>query len=149
MNGASSSNLNPSGVQGICPDGWHIPSQSEFQELVSFVGSDAGRKLKSCRNSGTATGIPECDNQDHPRWNYLASNYGWDTFDFSALPGGYRSTLIVENYFTMGDSAEFWTSTEVDATNAYYYLMVVGGANFLANTESKTQDFRSIRCVKN
>jgi len=33
MNGASSSDANPSGVQGVCPSGWHIPSDAEWKEL--------------------------------------------------------------------------------------------------------------------
>ena len=37
MNGASSSEENPSGVQGLCPDGWHLPSDLEWKQLVEFV----------------------------------------------------------------------------------------------------------------
>ncbi len=33
MNGAASSEANPSGVQGVCPDGWHLPSDAEWKEL--------------------------------------------------------------------------------------------------------------------
>ena len=32
MNGSLSSSANPSGVQGICPDGWHVPSDAEWTE---------------------------------------------------------------------------------------------------------------------
>ena len=39
MHGDSASNLNPSGVQGICPNGWHVPSQTEWEQLQSYVGS--------------------------------------------------------------------------------------------------------------
>src|SRR5690554_6870297 len=34
MNGAESSMANPSGVQGVCPDGWHLPSDDEWHELI-------------------------------------------------------------------------------------------------------------------
>lgn len=59
MNGDSSSNTNPSGVKGICPLGWHLPSDAEWMELEKslgmtseeanssgFRGSDVGNKLK-------------------------------------------------------------------------------------------------------
>ena len=39
MNGAASSNAVPSGVQGVCPDGWHVPSGAEWEQLVEYVGS--------------------------------------------------------------------------------------------------------------
>ena len=39
MNGESSSNANPSGVQGVAPDGWHIPSKNEFEQLHDYINS--------------------------------------------------------------------------------------------------------------
>jgi hypothetical protein len=41
MNGASSSDTTPSGVQGICPTGWHVPSKGEWTELSQYVGSQS------------------------------------------------------------------------------------------------------------
>ena len=38
MNGASSSSANPSGVQGVCPTGWHLPSNAEWTELTDYLG---------------------------------------------------------------------------------------------------------------
>lgn len=40
MNGASPNNNNPSRIQGICPDNWHLPSTSEWEELFNYVKSD-------------------------------------------------------------------------------------------------------------
>lgn len=37
MNGAESSNANPSGIQGVCPSGWHIPSDEEWKELEIYL----------------------------------------------------------------------------------------------------------------
>ena len=39
--GAAASNANPSGVQGVCPDGWHVPSRAELVQLISFVNSQS------------------------------------------------------------------------------------------------------------
>lgn len=39
MKGAASSDLNPSGVQGIAPTGWHVPSDAEWMQLTNYVGS--------------------------------------------------------------------------------------------------------------
>jgi uncharacterized protein (TIGR02145 family) len=53
MNGEASSDFNPSGVQGICSTGWHLPSSSEWSTLIAYLGgtSIAGGKLKE---TGTA-----------------------------------------------------------------------------------------------
>ena len=39
MHGALSSDANPSGVQGICPDGWHVPSDAEWNDFADTVSS--------------------------------------------------------------------------------------------------------------
>src|SRR5690554_404167 len=46
MDGEASSTTNPSGVQGVCPAGWHLPSDAEWTELTDYLTSDAGGKLK-------------------------------------------------------------------------------------------------------
>ncbi len=48
VNGSSGSNSNPSGVQGICPNGWHIPSYAEWEQLFSYV---KGRSEYVCGDS--------------------------------------------------------------------------------------------------
>ena len=48
MDGEASSTTNPSGIQGVCPAGWHLPSDAEWTELTDYLGgtSVAGGKLK-------------------------------------------------------------------------------------------------------
>ena len=41
MHGDSTSNTNPSGVQGICPNGWHVPSMEEWQQLRQYLRSES------------------------------------------------------------------------------------------------------------
>ena len=74
MNGAGNSNANPSGVQGVCPVGWHLPSKAEWDELIANLGgaSIAGGKMKE---EGT----------DH----WFDPNTGANNESgFTALPGG-------------------------------------------------------------
>jgi uncharacterized protein (TIGR02145 family) len=58
--------------RGICPNGWHIPSNADWDKLMEFVGGEAGTRLKA-RNG----------------WD--GSGDGTDDYGFSALPGGYYS----------------------------------------------------------
>ena len=83
----------PAKVQGICPTGWHLPSQTEWNALFTAVGgqSTAGKVLKS--QSG-----------------WYNNGNGTDAFGFSALPAGGR---YYGGYFHgEGDDASFWCSTE-------------------------------------
>ncbi len=95
MAGSSSSGSNPSGVQGICPDGWHLPSEAEWTQLSDCLGggSVAGGKLKY-----TSTVY----------WN--SPNAGaTNESGFTAFPGGCR----YDGTFYFGrDFAYWWSSTD-------------------------------------
>src|SRR5574344_2484117 len=81
MNGAASSTTNPSGVQGVCPDGWHLPSNAEWTELTDYLGgySVAGGKLKATGTIEAGTGL----------W-YDRNTGATNETGFTGLPGGYR-----------------------------------------------------------
>ncbi len=101
MNNSASSNNVPSGVRGICPDGWHLPSDAEWDALMTAVGgsSTAGTKLRSATGWNTKSGyIP-----------------GTDDYGFSALPGGYGGSD--GNFYNVGINDYWWSATE---DNSYY-----------------------------
>jgi len=133
MNGYTSSTADPSGVQGICPEGWHLPSQAEWNALTTYIQS-----TKSCTN---------CDEQ------YLRTttwNSGYDTYGFKALPGG----IFSGSYFQSGGSSDassgcglWWSATEYNSTNAQNRTMCGGSAAYWEQYE-KTYAF-SVRCIKN
>lgn len=130
-NGASSSSSNPSNVQGICPDGWHLPSEDEFQELVVFLGGsrEAGYYLKE---HGT----------DH--WGGVNAGTS-NSSGFTALPGGYRTIRGI--FDRMGGFGNFWSSTESSAYSAHNLgLIYIDGKVTLDG--SIRQYGLSVRCVK-
>jgi uncharacterized protein (TIGR02145 family) len=107
MDGASASSAAPSGVQGICPAGWHVPSEAEWDTLIAACG---GNTLAETRLRST-TGWP-------------APNQNTDTYGFNMLPGGhYISSGGTSVYQYLGESAKFWTTTASGndhiALNAY------------------------------
>ena len=113
-------------VRGVCPEGWHLPTEEEFETLFTAVGgqSTAGKVLKS--TSG---------------WN---SGNGSDVFAFSALPAGLRNNIGYYN--NEGGDALFWSSTEDGSGSAYYmYLTYNVGDSYLSSY--KFNGF-SVRCLK-
>ena len=96
MNRASSSSRSPSGVQGVCPVGWHIPSDAEWTTLVNYVGDSAGKKLKS--TSG---------------WD--RNGNGTDDYGWSALPGGYGDSY--GKFSNAGIDGSWWSTTVNAATD--------------------------------
>jgi len=87
-------------VRGVCPDGWHLPTQTECNTLFTAVGgkSTAGTKLKS--TSG-----------------WYDNRNGTDAFSFSALPAGYRDDD--GSFYYVGNYAYFWSATELNSLYAY------------------------------
>lgn len=117
--------------QGICPNGWHIPTVEEFDELVKKLGgmSVAGKKLK------TTSG-----------W-YDGGN-GTDAYGFSGLPSGYCGGTVI-NY--IGTYGEYHTATYHNTYNYYFtsaYLYY--NYDYFYENEKSLKDFGySVRCVKN
>jgi uncharacterized protein (TIGR02145 family) len=130
MNGASSSSSSPSGVQGICPVGWHVPSDAEWETLVNFAGgsSTAGTQLKSTTGWNTNSGhVP-----------------GTDSFGFSALPGGFG---YGSNFGSVGSRGYWWSATENGAAGARYRVMYWDDSGVNTFWVSKAS-LNSVRCLQ-
>jgi uncharacterized protein (TIGR02145 family) len=128
-NTSSCTDLVQSPHQGVCPEGWHVPSNAEWTTLVNFVGgsSTAGTKLKSARGWNDGSGyIP-----------------GTDDFGFSALPGGYHYV----RYSNAGEFGMWWSTTVNAASSAYHRTMWYDRENVLSNSHIKGTG-RSLRCIK-
>lgn len=116
-------------VQGICPDGWHLPDTTEFRSLWNAVGGPrvAGTMLKS--TSG-----------------WYDDGNGLDAYGFSAFPAG--DSYDVGYFHLVGLAANFWSSTE--RNSGYSYLMRLRYDFAYADKDSGTKNFGfSIRCLKN
>ncbi len=128
MNGAASSNANPSGVKGVCPAGWHLPSDAEWTELENTAGGStvAGTKLKSKSD-----------------WN--TDDKRTDEFGFNALPAGHR--FYGATFFGIGSNASFWTATKKDAVYGFSRSIDYNYED-IEHAESIEDSGFSIRCVK-
>lgn len=118
-------------TQGICPNGWHIPSDDEWSTLGNFLGGDliAGGKLKE---SGST------------HWN--SPNIGaTNESGFTALPAGeYDDT----HYQFLNLYNVIWSSTEASSSYAKYRYL--SNESESLNTYTYFKDFRySTRCIKN
>ena len=120
--------MNNSSYQGICPTGWHIPSDQEFQTMIDNLGGDAvaGGKMKEV---GTA-------HWDSP--NTGANN----SSGFNALPAGYY-----DPFTNLGLAVYFWSSTSVDATRAFSRNLYHDRQDVLRGSSYKS-DAVSVRCIK-
>lgn len=155
MGGASSSDRNPSGVQGICPNGWHVPSNSEWSQLLDFVSSNSQYVCESDDKRSIAKA--------------LASSQGWDNSSssctvgykkgdnnktgFGMLPAGHcekASTYNSNNFYAFGSTAEYWLSTNHSKyeNNAFIFGTYFEIGRIFTSGGSKNEGY-SVRCVRN
>ena len=131
MDGEASSTTNPSGIQGVCPAGWHLPSDAEWTELTDYLGgtSVAGGKLKE---TGTT--------------HWASPNTGaTNETGFTALPGGYR--YFSGSFLDFGYSGYWWSATEYDASDAWDRAMLYNYGDVGSYYDNKEVGF-SVRCVR-
>lgn len=139
MNGTASSISNPSGVQGVCPDGWHLPSDAEWKELEMALGmSQADADAEEWR--GTNQGLQ------------LKSTFGWDnngngtnSSGLSFLPGAYRDQD--GPFYDLLHSCVIWSSTEYNIDRAIFRSLDSGNDQVFRKNNNKL-DGNSVRCIK-
>ena len=118
-------------VQGVCPNGWHLPSQVEWQTLITAVGgrSAAGTALKATSGSSV----------------WYSNGDGADAFGFSALPSGFR--YYDGTFDIAGNGAYFWSSSEEHALSAYF--MYLGYDLVGAYLDRGNKSFgEAVRCLR-
>ena len=142
MAGSASNSANPSGVTGICPTDWHVPSDAEWSTLIGYLngfGYDVGTLLKSTNGWDTYY-----DGNINGNGIFLSGN-GTDDFSFQVLPAGRIYRGLFEE---ISHAAYFWTSYESSASNAWYRCFLYVNGDIARNNPLKTQKL-SLRCLQN
>ena len=119
-------------VQGICPEGWHLPTLREWSLLCEAIGDyrTCGEPLKAL------TG-----------WNYAGTpnNNGTDLYGFAALPTGRR--ISATSWEKVGSDVYYWSSTEQDDDRGRYFNINNIYTQTYTYQNSKYYG-QSVRCVK-
>ena len=149
MNGYGSSTANPSGVQGICPEGWHLPSNAELMQLKNYLAKNGynydgtiGGILSIFAKSMAATTLWRTSSKTGAIGNDLSVN---NSSGFSALPGGIRYPKW-GTFEVVGDNCYFWTSSE-EFGGALIFSLSYNYANISFLGYPKVFGY-SVRCVR-
>lgn len=131
INRATISSVNPGRLQGVCPTGWHLPSETEWTELTDFLGgtSVAGGKLKEIGES-----------------HWISPNIGaTDEFGFKALPGGGRNGF--GSFMLIGANSGWW-SASIDNSEYPWTCNINNFSSNLFMDKSLKKNGLSVRCLK-
>lgn len=126
----------------LCPTGWHVPNDSEWTTLVTYLGgtSVAGAKLKETTKA---------------HW-YNVTEYATNESGFTALPGGVRAadhgpvlTWWLGIFSDLGGYGIWWSRTELTTINASYWYTYGNTPGFLKGVDlAEKQNGYSVRCLK-
>jgi len=145
VHGSNGSSANPSGVQGVCPTGWHVPSHAEWLELETYV-------------SGLGEGYV-CGNTPANIAKALASTTGWNNSTTTCAVGNDQSTNNATgfgafpaggfggSYVYSGTYAYLWSATEGSGSTAWHCILDKNVANMSYNSYGKGTGY-SVRCVR-
>jgi uncharacterized protein (TIGR02145 family) len=129
--------------RGLCPSGWRIPSDEDWQDLEVFLGmSRADVSLEGERGSGELS----IGTKLKAKSGWRGNGNGTDDFGFSALPGGNRSFLPGDYVYNAGDYGYWWSSSPVGG-NAWYRNLNDGLLSILRLQGDAREGF-SVRCLR-
>ena len=117
-------------VQGVCPDGWHLPTKDEWSTLFTTVGgkSNAGMILKS-------------------QAGWYKDGNGTDAVGFTVLPAG-RRIFDTGAFNRAGSLADFWTASGGDSEKFAYAVFLDYDWDRTAQNNVNKVYGHSVRCVK-
>jgi uncharacterized protein (TIGR02145 family) len=126
----------------LCPTGWHVPTETDFGALELYLGMDPSEISLGWVWRGTDQGTRLKNTS-----GWLAGQNGTNTTGFAGLPGGYRYA-IDGTYNNFTDLAYWWSSTELDATQAWYRRLD-GSQTGIYKGAVQKRGGKFVRCVKN
>lgn len=127
-------------MNGLCPEGWHVPDDDDWTTIVDYLGGNeiAGGKMKSTRTEPDA----------HPRWD--SPNTGaTNESNWSGLPGGVR--IWNGNFgssWSMGDTGAWWTTTATPPSFPNPPTIYSSWSGLEFNYDMNFTEGISIRCIK-
>lgn len=146
MRSSSSSSSNPSRVQGICPDGWHVPSDEEWTQLTDYVSNQSGywcdeNSENIAKALASTTGWSNSNGTCTIGYEPSANNTtGFDVQPVSAYYGNFGG------YYGFGAYAGFWCATEYNSESAYIRSFDSKNAYVGRGYDIKSNGY-SVRCV--
>lgn len=158
MNGASSSNANPSGVQGICPNGWHKPSDAEWTELEiylkkhgynfdEYVDTDNDRETHNviAKSMAATSGWRNSDIDLTPGWEQSKN----DSSKFNGKPSGWYDYPNDGDYIDLMDAGGWWSTSENPEISGHKIDWYIHADRpYLNRTSNHNHNACPVRCVQ-
>ncbi|MCX6259020.1 MAG: fibrobacter succinogenes major paralogous domain-containing protein [Bacteroidia bacterium] len=143
MNGTPGSNTNTGIVQGVCPAGWHLPNDAEWEQMEMFLGMSQSQADATGWRGTTEGGKLKEAGTSH----WTSPNAGADNSSgYNALPGGYRDDVGI--FYYLGNTGTWWTASEYFASDAWNRSLNYNYSQVIRNDDFGSFGY-SVRCIRN
>ena len=115
--------------RNVCPTGWHVADQSEWNDIKNTVGFNPGGAMKS-------TGLSYWQSP-----NSGATN----TANFNGKGGGRRSSTL--DFFNFNEEGRWWSSTPANSVAVYEMILFYNNTSMTTSSASNRNNGYAIRCV--
>jgi uncharacterized protein (TIGR02145 family) len=119
--------------RGLCPTGWHVPSDAEWTTLITFLGPNAASKMKSTSGWDLYLNYPNIRNTNES--------------GFSAIPGDLNRVFHGNFGLNIKEGAFFWSSSENSKSSVWTRVLHSDNGNVYRNNYSKGNGL-SVRCLR-
>lgn len=133
----------PAQIQGVCPDGWHLPGDQEWKNLETFLGMTQEQADKpDWRGTDEGGQVKE---RGFSHWD-VPNSGGDNSSGFTVLPAGFRSPK--GGFYSQGQDAGFWTMDEADLNGKAWYRTISYSKEKIYRHYNDKKIGLSVRCVK-
>jgi len=133
-----------SGIQGICPQGWHLPDDDEWKLLEGVVDGQVGIGDPEWEYMSIYRGFDGGHNMK-TTYNWYLSGNGSDLYEFAGLPGGCHANDGIFNI--VFSNGFWWTSTETIMGGPYFRMLSYGSSGIFRDISYNYDAGFSVRCV--
>jgi uncharacterized protein (TIGR02145 family) len=153
--------------KGVCPLGWHIPSNAEWEQLLRYAdsskdayeGYDAYESYVAGKHLKAKKGWNDYEGLNNGKTTYSNGN-GEDTYGFAALPGGFGfdGCFYEGRFFSYNGETGFWWSSSEKSSRDVHGRVMFHGLDYVfyrifeghedCNDANDKNYLRSVRCVK-
>lgn len=133
----------------LCPIGWHVPSDVEWQILIRYIDPSATINVDNIGYESFTAGL-KLKESGTTHWSSPNTGASNET-GFTALPGGYRNNMA--EFFSIGKACSWWSSKESTPGNFVYswygwYIYMKNNDSYVGGSNYDKIEGRSVRCIK-
>jgi len=132
--------------RGICPSGWHIPSNDDWDKLYLYEDGSGTEKYYRAYAGSPVAGKYLKATSGWNDFNGISGN-GKDTYKFTALPGGFGDGDPEDNFYSAGNDGSWWSATSYYNYEAHHLDLGYVYDDAFLNEHSKSHLY-SIRCIQ-